>query len=127
MLAESCQTEQIYTYECDFQNYSIAFRNKKDNKFHLAVASYDTESMNNKIEILDLNLKKPEDGLFKINEFKHEFPPTKMMWIPDYEGNRKDILATTAEFLRIWEIQSETNTFREHRISRNVCKFHLNL
>ena len=43
-----------------------------------------------------------------------------MMWIPDYEGNRKDILATTAEFLRIWEIQPETNSFKEHRISRNV-------
>jgi DDB1- and CUL4-associated factor 7 len=116
LLAENCQTEQIYTYECDFQNYSIAFRNKKDNKFHLAVASYDTETMNNKVEILDLNLKKPNDGLSKINEFKHSFPPTKMMWIPDYEGNRKDILATTAEFLRIWEIQPETNSYKEHRI-----------
>ena len=92
----------------------------------MAVASYDTESMNNKIEILDLNLKKPNDGLFKINEFKHEFPPTKMMWIPDYEGNRKDILATTAEYLRIWEIQPETNIFKEHRISRNVILTFIN-
>jgi len=40
-------TEEIYTYECDFQNYAIAFRPKKDNKFQMAVASYDTDSMNN--------------------------------------------------------------------------------
>lgn len=93
----------------------------------MAVASYDTESMNNKIEILDLNLKKPNDGLIKINEFKHEFPPTKMMWIPDYEGNRKDILATTAEYLRIWEIQPETNIYKEHRIKRNVINKIFNL
>ena len=32
-LAEKGETEQIYTYESAFQNYSIAFRNRKDNKF----------------------------------------------------------------------------------------------
>lgn len=55
-LTESPETEQIYTYQCDFQNNAIAFRNKKDNKFQVAIASYETESMNNKVEIVDLSL-----------------------------------------------------------------------
>jgi hypothetical protein len=32
-LSELGQTEKTYTYDSDFQNYSIAFRNRKDNKF----------------------------------------------------------------------------------------------
>lgn len=46
-LSELGQTEKTYTYDSDFQNYSIAFRNRKDNKFQMAVASYNTDSMNN--------------------------------------------------------------------------------
>lgn len=86
----------------------------------MAVASYNTDTMNNKVDIVDLNLRKPEDGFSKISEFKHEFPPTKMMWIPDIEGSRKDILATTAECLRIWEVQDESGIYKEHKITRNV-------
>ena len=121
---EGGMTEYTYTYECDFQNYSIAFRNRKDNKFQMAVASYNTDSMNNQVDIIDLNFKQihEQDGFKKINEFKHEFPPTKIMWIPDVEGSRKDILATTAEYLRVWEVQNDTNTFKEHKILRNVSE-----
>ena len=86
----------------------------------MAVSSYNTDSMNNQIDIIDLNFKAPNEGFRKINEFKHEFPPTKIMWIPDIEGNRKDILATTAEYLRVWEVQEETNTYKEHKILRNI-------
>jgi len=76
--------------------------------------------MNNQVDIVNLGLEKPNDGFKKINEFKHEFPPTKMMWIPDVEGNKRDILATTAEYLRIWEHVEETNSYKEHKILRNV-------
>jgi WD repeat-containing protein 68 len=86
----------------------------------MAVSSYNTDSMNNQVDIIDLNFDKPNDGFKKINEFKHEFPPTKIMWIPDIDGQRKDIMATTAEYLRVWEVQEETNTFKEHKILRNV-------
>ncbi len=51
----------------------------------MAVASYNTDSMNNQVDIIDLGFDKQggHDGFKKINEFKHEFPPTKIMWIPD--------------------------------------------
>jgi membrane-bound lytic murein transglycosylase B len=49
------------------------------------------------------------------------------MWIPDIEGNRKDILATTAEYLRVWEVQNETNTYKEHKILRNVSKIKITI
>ena len=86
----------------------------------MAVSSYNTESMNNQVDIVDLNFKSQSDSFTKIHEFKHEFPPTKIMWIPDIEGTRSDILATTAEYLRVWEKQEETNSFKEHKILKNV-------
>jgi WD repeat-containing protein 68 len=49
-------------------------------------------------------------GFVKIGEFQHEFPPTKIMWVPDAEGNHRDILATSAECLRIWEYSENENT-----------------
>ena len=90
----------------------------------MAVSSYNTDSMNNQVDIVDLNFNKPNDGFKKIHEFKHEFPPTKIMWIPDFEGTRKDILATTAEYLRVWEKQEETGEFKEHKILKNVSRNH---
>ena len=66
LLEEKGLTEKIYTYESDFQNYAIAFRNRKDNKFRMAVASYFTNSINNQVDIVDLNFSsmahQPEDG-----------------------------------------------------------------
>jgi len=31
-----------------------------------------------------------------------------MMWMPDENGTQKDMLATTAEYLRVWEVQEST-------------------
>ena len=137
MLTESPQTAQVYTYDCDFPNNAIAFRNRKDNKFQLAVASFETESMNNKVEIVDLSLQSHNSGFTKVGEFQHEFPPTKMMWIPtSADGNpdnadasmQRDLLATTAECLRVWErVEDPTGSsqgiFKENKISRNVSTF----
>lgn len=39
--------------------------------------------------------------------FKHEYPPTKLMFIPDKEGTRPDLLATTGEFLHIWRVNDD--------------------
>ena len=36
--------------------------------------------------------------------FDHPFPATKLMFIPDKEGNRPDLLATSADYLRVWQV-----------------------
>lgn len=86
--------------------------------------------MDNKVEIVDLSLAHPNDGFRKVDEFTHQFPPTKIQWVPSSDENepitQKDLLATTAECLRIWERADSTGTdpersrFTEHKISRNV-------
>ena len=44
--------------------------------------------------------------------FAHPYPPTKLMFIPDKEGCRDDLLASTGDYLRIWHIGEEGVTLR---------------
>ena len=36
--------------------------------------------------------------------FQHPYPATKIMFMPDKEGAQPDLLATTGDFLRIWQL-----------------------
>ena len=37
-------------------------------------------------------------------EIEHSFPPTKVAWVPDRTGKAPDLLATTGDFLRLWDV-----------------------
>ena len=50
--------------------------------------------------------------------FKHPYPPTKIMFIPDKEGSRPDLLATTGDFLRIWQVGEDS--VQMHKLLNNV-------
>lgn len=39
--------------------------------------------------------------------FAHPFPATKIMFMPDKEANRPDLIATTADYLRLWHLTED--------------------
>ncbi len=39
--------------------------------------------------------------------FQHPSPPTKVMFIPDKDCTRPDLLATAGDFLRIWHLSED--------------------
>lgn len=39
--------------------------------------------------------------------FPHPYPATKVMFIPDKDCSRPDLLATTGDYLRIWHVTEE--------------------
>ena len=39
--------------------------------------------------------------------FAHPFPPTKLMFIPDKECAKPDLIASTGDFLRIWAVKED--------------------
>ena len=45
--------------------------------------------------------------------FKHDYPATKIMFIPDKECNHPDILATCGDYLRLWKIGEEEVTLQK--------------
>lgn len=55
----------------------------------------------------------PQDSLnsanpiFKACEFDHPYPCTKILWSPDRSGSARDLLATTGDYLRIWNVADD--------------------
>lgn len=72
--------KQIYTHESDWNLYAINFSNKPETNFRLSLGSF-IEDTQNKIEIIRLNESRGE--FERCTVFEHEYPPTKIMWIPD--------------------------------------------
>jgi len=71
----------------------------------LALGSF-IEETENKVEIIRLN---EQIGDFeRCTIFDHEYPPTKIMWIPDLDGNHADLIATSGEYLRIYDIKDDS-------------------
>ena len=35
---------------------------------------------------------------------QHPYPATKIMWIPDTTGAHEDLVATSGDYLRIWQV-----------------------
>lgn len=69
--------------------------------------------------MIQLNENKTE---FEVKgSFDHNYPPTKIAWIPDKTGARADLLATTGDYLRVWEAKDTTGVELKS-ILNNVCK-----
>ncbi len=41
------------------------------------------------------------------HKFDHSYPATKLMFIPDKEGTKPDLMATTGDCLRLWSIHDD--------------------
>ncbi|CAL5224078.1 g6704 [Coccomyxa viridis] len=95
---------EIYTYESDNVVYGLSWSNRRDKKFRLAVGSF-LEERNNHVEVITL-----DDTTCKFTSdpqllFQHPYPATKIMFMPDREGAQPDLLATTGDYLRIWQLK----------------------
>lgn len=58
------------------------------------------------MEIISLNESQGRLSSDPELAFNHPYPPTKLMFIPDREGSRPDLLASSGDFLRVWRIAS---------------------
>jgi WD repeat-containing protein 68 len=100
--SERLRRKEIYTYSSPWVVYALHWSTRPDQKFRLALGSF-TEDYTNKVEIVQLN---EEFGDFdKKATFDHPYPATKVMWIPDKSGTHSDLLATTGDYLRLWELK----------------------
>mmetsp|Transcript_54481 Transcript_54481/g.129789 ORF Transcript_54481/g.129789 Transcript_54481/m.129789 type:complete len:118 (+) Transcript_54481:155-508(+) len=102
---EAKKKEEIFTYNAPWDIYGMNWSVRPDRRFRLAIGSF-IEEYSNKVQILQLDEDK---GAFKERAtFDHPYPTTKIMWVPDKTATHPDLLATTGDYLRIWEVQPET-------------------
>lgn len=40
-------------------------------------------------------------------QFDHPYPTTKIQWLPSKSTSHKDLLATTGDYLRVWEVKGD--------------------
>ncbi|KAG5191615.1 WD40-repeat-containing domain protein [Tribonema minus] len=92
---------EIYTYEAPWMIYGLAWSRREEQHlgYRLAVGSF-MEEFKNSVHIV----QKGESGFNKIGEFAQTYPPTKLMWNPAKGAGTKDLIATSADNLQLWEV-----------------------
>lgn len=79
-------------------------RDNERGAFRLALGSF-VEEYNNRVQIVQLD--DDLQAFVKRGEFDHPYPTTKIMFIPDRQATRPDLLATTGDYLRVWRINDD--------------------
>ncbi|GIL92519.1 hypothetical protein Vretimale_19305 [Volvox reticuliferus] len=102
-MSNSDKRAEIYTYAAQDPVYAMNWSVRRDRRFRLAVGSF-REDVTNYVEIISLDDDAGELRSDPALRFPHDYPATKLMWLPDRDGCRPDLLATTGEALRIWKV-----------------------
>ncbi|XP_039132910.1 WD repeat-containing protein LWD1-like [Dioscorea cayenensis subsp. rotundata] len=103
---EQQKRSEIYTYEAPWHIYSMNWSVRRDKKYRLAIASL-MEQYQNGVEIVQLDDATGDIRSDSALSFEHPYPPTKTMFVPDRDCVRPDLLATSADFLRLWSIHDD--------------------
>uniref|UniRef100_A0A7S1G5Y6 Uncharacterized protein n=1 Tax=Bicosoecida sp. CB-2014 TaxID=1486930 RepID=A0A7S1G5Y6_9STRA len=95
--------KEIYTYVAPWPVYglSVSVREGAKYAFRYAMGSF-IEEYCNKVQVVQLDDETGE--FFTRGLFDHPYPTTKIMWRPDADASGKDLLATTGDYLRLWEV-----------------------
>ena len=117
MTTESApKRKEIYTYQAPWLIYGMNWSVRADQRFRLAIGSFE-EEYSNSVRIIQLD---EEAHQFVDNGgFEHPYPTTKIMWIPDATGARRDLLATTGDYLRLWNV-NDNKSVRLECLLNNV-------
>lgn len=95
------RTENVVTFESSYPIYAMAI--SATNRRRVAIGSY-VEELKNSVDILsfseDSSSLKPIPSL----SFDHPYPPTKLLFHPSPSAP-KNILASSGDFLRLWEVK----------------------
>lgn len=105
---------EIKSYEAPWLIYAMNFSHNHNYGFRVAIGSF-IEAQENKVEILQIH--EETDQLECKFQFDHLYPPTKIMWIPDKDGTRQDLLVTSGDYLRVWQV-SDTGATIKSRLNK---------
>jgi WD repeat-containing protein 68 len=109
----SSKRKEIYTYEAPWDTLALSWSVRKDYPFRLATASF-IQEYSNKVEVIQLNEEK--NTLEKMASFDHPYPATKIMFLPHMQTTWPDLVATTGDYLRLWEVSNDS-----HSVKMKIC------
>jgi len=110
------ENQYVHNYTAPWEIYSIAFSSRAAYPYRLGIGSIINDS-DNYVEVVQLN---PESRkLEKKFQFDHKFAPTKIMWVPDTMNNAPDLMATSGEMLRVYNIENNERAVLKCELTSN--------
>lgn len=111
---EDHQRKEIYTYDAPWTVQAMAWSYRLDpsSYFRMAIGSF-VEEYSNCVQIIKKhNSSKSEEKdkistLYNACQFDHPYPCTKILWSPDVSHGSRDLLATTGDYLRLWNLTDD--------------------
>ena len=97
------QEESSMNYETDYDIYSIDVSKNFESQFEIVAAiSSLTESTNNVLEVVDINLE--TNSITRSDLISIEYPASKIMWSPmNNQGQDKQLIAVASDKLRLYD------------------------
>jgi DDB1- and CUL4-associated factor 7 len=105
---------EILQYDAPWPLYGLGWSSRTDRPPRIAIGSF-VEEYSNKVEIV----QQGPTSLQQVCSFDHSYPATKVAWMPDEKGVHPELLGTTGDFLRIWEI-GESGRAKSKCVLNNV-------
>ncbi|RKP03305.1 hypothetical protein CXG81DRAFT_24080 [Caulochytrium protostelioides] len=94
----------LYEYEAPWTIHGLHWSQRPD-VLRLGFGSFQ-ETYTNKIQVVEFCPERQQ--LVKIAEQEHHFPLTRLQWAPAKQGAWPDLFVTSGDFLRVWELCSDT-------------------
>eukprot|EP00667_Euglena_gracilis_P012023 EG_transcript_12326 len=105
-VAEGVEPPSSFAYDAAWALYALGWSVRPDRPLRLAIGSFLRDGAN-KVEIVQAN--EAGTALERRATFAHLYPPTKVLFLPDATASGPDLLATTGDCLRLWEVSSPTS------------------
>jgi len=113
--------KEVYEYRAKWPVYGLSWSVRPDKPYRLALGSF-IEEYTNQIQIIQLN---ESTGEFEAKcTFENSYPATKVMFIPDQKGCCDDLVATSGDYLKLWEITdsgAKSRAVLNNNKSEDIC------
>ncbi|KAK6942576.1 WD40 repeat [Dillenia turbinata] len=106
MQSPADKKQGVHTYIAQWPIYSLAWSVRSDKKTRLAVGSY-LEDYSNKVELVNFNPTTTDFSTDSRLLFDHPYAPTNLMFFPSEDTAQPDLIATSGDYLRLWEIHED--------------------
>lgn len=87
-------------YNAGWTANGLTWSNQEDGSMRFAVSSY-MQDYKNCVDIVE----KVDDTLVRRASWEHCYPPSKIQFSPQKSGTSGDLMISTADYLRLWEVK----------------------
>ncbi|XP_068308927.1 WD repeat-containing protein LWD2-like [Pyrus communis] len=96
----------VHTYVSQWPISSLAWSVRHDKPSRLAIGSF-IEDYSNKVELVQFNRDTSDFATDSRLIFDHPYAPTNLMFFPSEDTANPDLIATSGDYLRLWEIHDD--------------------